>query len=91
MSVACSCACAQSNVTVYGTVDMYMGEVKKNIGGTAAQGTVASVNSGGLTTSFIGFQGREDLGGGLAAIYMLESYMRMDTGVIGRNDTVLLN
>jgi predicted porin len=85
LGLASQAACAQSNVTVYGTADMYAGQVK-NVGGTAAQGNIPSVNSGGLTTSFIGFRGLEDLGGGNSAVFALESYMRMDTGVIGRND-----
>jgi predicted porin len=85
LAAACSQAWAQSNVTVYGTADMYAGQVR-NIGGTAAQGNVAVVNSGGLTTSFLGFKGQEDLGSGVNAIFFLESFIRMDTGVIGRND-----
>jgi predicted porin len=86
LAVACSTACAQPNVAVYGTADMYVGQVR-NIGGTAAQGNVVSANSGGLTTSFIGFKGKEELGDGVDAIFSLESFMRMDTGAIGRNDT----
>jgi predicted porin len=85
LAVASSGACADSNVTVYGSADMYVAQIK-NVGGTAPQGSIAAVNSGGLTTSFIGFRGLEDLGGGNAAIFALESFIRMDTGVIGRND-----
>jgi predicted porin len=86
LALASHVACADSgSVAVYGSADMYMASVK-NVGGTAAQGTVSAVNSGGLTTSFIGFRGQEDLGGGNAAIFSLESFIRMDTGVIGRND-----
>lgn len=76
---------AQSNVTVYGVIDAYTGQIK-NTGGSAAQGSIIAVNSGGLTTSFIGFRGVEDLGGGLKAVFALESYVRIDTGATGRND-----
>ena len=77
---------AQSSVTIYGTADLYAGDIK-NSGGSAAQGHARVLNSGGLTTSFIGFRGSEELGGGLKAIFNLESYLRMDTGQIGRNDS----
>jgi predicted porin len=82
---AATSAHAQSNVTVYGVLDAYTGQIK-NTGGSAAQGSVIALNSGGLTTSFIGFRGVEELGGGLKAVFALESYVRIDTGVIGRND-----
>lgn len=85
MAAACSQVCAQSNVTIYGTADVYAAQVR-NIGGTATQGNVAAINSGGMTTSFLGFKGQEDLGNGVNAIFFLESFIRMDTGVIGRND-----
>lgn len=42
-----------------------------------------------MTTSFIGFRGEEDLGGGLKAQFKLEAFLRGDTGLNGRftNDT----
>jgi predicted porin len=42
------------------------------------------VNSGGLTTSWIGFKGSEDLGNGLKANFLLTSFLQTDTGVQGR-------
>lgn len=73
-------------VSIYGTIDAFAGTVK-NTGGTLPQGRSKVLNSGGLTTSFIGFRGSEDLGGGLKAVFALESYLRVDTGLIGRNDS----
>ncbi len=37
-----------------------------------------------MTTSFLGFKGREDLGGGLAANFSLEHFLRADNGEAGR-------
>jgi predicted porin len=86
LPIACGWAHAQSNVTLYGVADMYAGRLK-NEGGTAAQGSVGVVNSGGLTTSYLGFRGQEDMGNGLKALVTLETYVRMDTGATGRNDS----
>ena len=70
---------AQSTVQVYGLVDMSMGSTK-NPGGQSISG----VDSGKMTTSFFGFSGTEDLGGGLSAQFRIESFMRADTGEAGR-------
>ena len=81
----CQFANAQDQVSIYGVVDAYAGAVR-----TATEGkpgvTTGVVNSGGMTTSFIGFKGSEDLGSGLKAIFSIESFVRVDTGVYGRND-----
>lgn len=77
---------AQSQVGIYGTADIYAGDIR-NSGGTAAQGHTKVVNSGGMTTSFLGFRGSEDLGDGLKAVFNLETFVRLDLGQIGRNDT----
>jgi predicted porin len=71
---------AQSNVTVTGLMDVYAGSMKYS-GDTHA---VTSVNSGGMTTSWVGFKGSEDLGGGLQASFALTSFLRADTGASGR-------
>lgn len=39
-----------------------------------------------MTTSFIGVKGNEDLGGGMSAVFAIESFMRNDTGSAGRFD-----
>lgn len=76
---------AQEAPTLYGVLDAYVGSIE-NTGGTLTQGRVTALNSGGMTTSFWGLRAAEDLGGGLKAIAVLESYLRIDTGALGRND-----
>ncbi|QQX82828.1 porin [Cupriavidus necator] len=85
-------AYAQSSVTLYGVVDApieYVNEI--------ARGTPSVVNNqlvpqpggkrfsiptvGGLSAPRWGLRGKEDLGGGLAAIFNLEGGFGLDTGV----------
>jgi predicted porin len=70
---------AQSAVSIFGLVDV-------SVGRTQAPGAagVNAVDSGRMTTSFIGFRGSEDLGGGLSANFSLEHFLRMDSGAAGR-------
>ncbi|MFN9504364.1 MAG: porin [Rubrivivax sp.] len=72
-------ASAQSNVNLYGLVDLSISRTQAP-GGAALKG----VESGKMTTSFWGVRGREDLGGGLKAVFTIESFMRNDTGEAGR-------
>jgi predicted porin len=44
------------------------------------QSSVTKVQSGDMMTSFIGFSGVEDLGGGLKAEFALESFLGVDNG-----------
>lgn len=78
VSLAPCAALAQSNVTIYGIVDAYVGSDKADGG---ARRTL--VNSGGLLASRLGFKGAEDLGNGLKALYVLEYRLNVDdnTGV----------
>lgn len=76
---ACSSTWAQSKVTLSGTADMYAGSIQ--YAGTDRQ---SKLGSGGMTTSWIGFSGVEDLGNGLKVGFALGSFMRMDTGALGR-------
>jgi predicted porin len=73
-------AAAQTNVTVSGLVDAYAGSVRMS-GDPSGK---SSVNSGGMTTSWFGFKGSEDLGGGLKANFALTSFFQADTGTQGR-------
>ncbi|MFD2271552.1 porin [Undibacterium arcticum] len=61
-------------------VDTYVGSMR-NSGDTAGRSVV---NSGGMTTSWFGFKGSEDLGGGLKAKFALTSYFKGDSGQSGR-------
>lgn len=71
---------AQSSVQLTGVVDMYAGSMKF----AGDQDKTNMVGSGGMTTSWFGFKGTEDLGGGLKAHFNLTSFMRADTGTPGR-------
>ncbi len=71
---------AQSSVDVYGLVGVYVGSVKRS----GEKAAVLTEGGGGLKTSYLGFRGQEELGGGLKAIFSLESFLRPDTGEQGR-------
>jgi GBP family porin len=79
VSAGATTAFAQSNVTIYGLVDVSMSSVTEGKG-TGAN-TVMSENS--LNTSRLGFKGTEDLGGGLKAEFQLESRLNPSTGSAG--------
>lgn len=68
-------ALAQSNVTLYGLTDA--GLVRESGG---AAGSSTKLSSGVGTASRLGFKGKEDLGGGVAAVFTLEAGILIDTG-----------
>lgn len=74
-------ALAQSSLTLYGIADV---GVRHTTGMTAANApssaSVSSVASGVNNTSRFGLRGREDLGGGLHALFNLETGLNLDTG-----------
>ena len=69
---------AQSNVTLYGIVDAF---------GQYLSGDTRNyrLQSGGLSGSRFGLRGQEDLGDGLAAVFLLESGINVDDGTNGQN------
>ncbi|NYE62765.1 putative porin [Duganella sp. 1224] len=66
---------AQSNVALYGIVDA--GVVAERGG---AAGNLTKVTSGVGSVSRLGLKGNEDLGGGLSALFVLESGFKVDSG-----------
>ncbi len=74
---------AQSSVTLYGLVDA---GVQVTNHASATGGSVTRLTSGGQNSSRWGLRGSEDLGGGLKAIFQLESGISIDTGA---NDSQL--
>jgi predicted porin len=41
------------------------------------------LDSGNMSRTYLGFRGNEDLGGGVRAVFRLESYFGIDTGMVG--------
>lgn len=74
-------AAAQTNVTIYGVVDVGLNRVDD---GSANNATTTGLDSGLQSGSRIGFRGTEDLGGGLSAIFTLENGFSTDTGALGQ-------
>lgn len=79
LSTVAGIACAQSAVTVYGLLDMAVVQE-----GGGVNGATTKVTSGVGAGSRLGFKGSEDLGGGLSAIFLLESGFQGDTGEMGQ-------
>ena len=73
-------ALAQSSVTAYGLIDLSLGAGKA----PGMSATLKTADSGMMSTSFFGFRGVEDLGGGLSATFNIESFIRADSGQSGR-------
>lgn len=72
-------ASAQTNVTVYGLVDI--GIVREDNGVNSS----TRIDSGNFYGSRVGFKGTEDLGGGYSASFQLENGFAADTGALGQN------
>lgn len=76
-AAASSTAFAQSNVTIYGNIDMGWVHRSGNNGAVAAGRSNALQSAG--SESYIGFKGAEDLGNGLKAIFDLQYRITPDT------------
>lgn len=72
---------AQSSVSLYGLADAFAGVIRAPGSSNAWQ-----VGSGGMSTSYWGMSGAEELGGGLKAIFTLESFYRINGGQVGSFD-----
>lgn len=77
--LACGLSQAQSSVQLYGLVDASVGQFQ-NAGGVKLK----RLDSGNLSTSYLGFKGTEDLGGGLSASFQLETFLLLDSGGASR-------
>lgn len=72
---------AQSSVTIYGVADLGVRRASGlDAANAASAGDTHSLGSGINTTSRLGFRGVEDLGGGLKAVFNLESGWNLDSG-----------
>jgi predicted porin len=77
-SLAAPLAHAQSQVTIYGRVDLGVDVT------SGRWGSFSRVMSGGVQGSRLGFTGAEDLGGGLRAVFRLEQGQNADEGTLGQ-------
>ena len=77
---------AQSSVTIYGIVDTGVVYQSKVSTGAGTTGSKFGLNSGVIQGSRIGFKGVEDLGGGLSAVFNLETGFSNDTGALQGSD-----
>lgn len=84
LGAAAGAAQAQSAVTLYGIVDLWVGQVTlKDGAGNKIQApglNTLVMESGGVNGSRWGLKGEEDLGGGLKAVFKVESGFSADTG-----------
>lgn len=76
----CISSFAQTSVNVEGIVDTYIGSMKNS----GDKGRTTKLDSGGMSTSYFGFKGVEDLGDGLKATFTLGAFYRVDSGAAGR-------
>ena len=81
--LAAGSAAAQSSVTLYGVVDVFMQYLDN--GGNHS----FSERSGGNTGSMFGLRGREDLGNGLKAIFDLENGFNANNGAFFADSSTL--
>ena len=79
---------ATSNVDIYGIIDGSVSKVDIEIGGVSVVDNVQTGNVGGIDASRFGLKGTEDLGGGLKAIWQVESSLSVDVDTtIGKRNT----
>jgi GBP family porin len=73
---------AQSSVTLYGLIDAGFTYVNNEVAANTAKGSAAAfrLSSGNINGSRWGLRGTEDLGGGMKAIFTLESGFSMGNG-----------
>ena len=79
LAVLTSSAYAQSSVTLYGALDTSVAYFSNQVG-TGGSGRTFELMSGNLSPNHFGLKGSEDLGGGLSAIFKLESGFNVDNG-----------
>ena len=79
---------AQSTVQIYGSID---GGLRYQTNVDAAGNGLLSTTSGNYYSNRLGFRGKEDLGNGLNAHFVLESGFNDKTGALDNTNNVLFN
>ncbi|MEY5002218.1 MAG: hypothetical protein RL678_27 [Pseudomonadota bacterium] len=80
---------AQSSVEIYGIADVGFVRETGNVGGGVAAGN--KITSGAQSGTRLGFKGKEDLGGGLNAFFVLETGIAADRGGFNQGRTTNAN
>jgi predicted porin len=80
---ASAVASAQTSVTLYGRVDGGIEYLNHIANGTGGSSTRWSAEGGDWGTSMLGFKGTEDLGGGMSALFDLETALQIMNGTTG--------
>ncbi|WP_321865863.1 porin [Paraburkholderia tropica] len=95
LALPCSCALAQSSVTLYGIVDAGVNYVSNAQTGRpttglkgASQWSVMDGASGGIQGSRWGLKGAEDLGGGYKAVFLLENGFFVNNGTAAQGGSL---
>jgi predicted porin len=83
LSGACATASAQSDVTIYGIVDVAMIHLTHHVGSSDTY-----MRSGPKDGSRLGFKGTEDLGNGTKALFVLEAGYNVDDGTAGQTNSL---
>src|SRR6516162_5284682 len=86
LGVLATQAHAQSSVTLYGILDEGLTFVN-NVGGPTGGKRYALDSTNGINGSRWGLTGKEDLGGGLRAIFTLEAGVNINNGQSGQGNT----
>ena len=73
---------AQPSITIYGLLDTAVEHIN-HVGATGSGLTRIPSNAGNIP-SRLGFRGREDLGGGISAQFVLEMGIAPDSGVLNQ-------
>ncbi len=75
-------ASAQSNVTVYGVIDTAIRYTGNQVTSSGALGSQTAMMQGAFQGARLGFKGSEDVGGGNAVVFQLESGFQSDNGAL---------
>lgn len=87
MATLSGAAMAQSNVTVYGSID---GGLRNLTNSNAAGDSVLTIGSNGdFRSNRLGFKGDEDLGGGMRVNFVLEAGFNTGTGALNNTSGIL--
>lgn len=82
-SAGAQTAASTDSVQVYGLIGTYIDNLKRS----GMPSNTVQEGSGGLTTSYWGIRGGEDIGNGTSIIFKLESFFQSTNGELGRKSS----